>query len=63
MGNGSEGTFMTAVGYIYKFFNAVTQSGMEEHLSIAAAAAVVLFVFILIVTGLQMLYNKKRVHY
>lgn len=62
MGNGSEGTFMTAVGYIYKFFGTI-QKGRPENLSIAAAAAVVLFVFILIITGLQMLYNKKRVHY
>ena len=63
MGNGSEGTFMTAVGYIYEFFTVVTAGGSKNNLSIAAAAAVVLFVFILIVTGLQMVYNKKRVHY
>ncbi|MBE6136835.1 MAG: sugar ABC transporter permease [Erysipelotrichaceae bacterium] len=62
MGNGSEGTFMTAVGYIYKYFGTI-QKGRPENLSIAAAAAVILFVFILIITGLQMLYNKKRVHY
>ncbi len=63
MGNGGEGTFMTAVGYIYKYFNTVTSGGATENLSVAAAAAVVLFIFILIVTGLQMIYNKKRVHY
>lgn len=62
MGNGSEGTFMTAVGYIYKFFGTI-QKGRPENLSIAAAAAVILFVFILIITGLQMVYNKRRVHY
>lgn len=63
MGNGSEGTFMTAVGYIYNFFNTVTAGGAVENLSISAAAAVILFIFILAVTGLQLLYNKKRVHY
>lgn len=62
MGNGTEGTFMTAVGYIYKYFGTI-QSGRPENLSIAAAAAVVLFIFILMITGLQMIYNKKRVHY
>lgn len=62
MGNSSEGTFMTAVGYIYKFFSTV-QSGRADNLPIAAAAAVVLFVIILAVTGLQMAYNKRRVHY
>lgn len=62
MGNGSKGTFMTAVGYIYKYFNTI-KAGGEENLSLAAAAAVVLFIFILIITGLQMLYNKRRVHY
>lgn len=62
MGNGRDGTFMTAVGYIYKYFNTV-KSGISTNLSISAAAAVVLFIFILIITGLQMIYNKKRVHY
>lgn len=63
MGNGSDSTFMTAVGYIYSKFNSVTNDNLWYLLSESAAAAVVLFLFILIVTGLQMMYNKKRVHY
>lgn len=63
MGNGSDSTFMTAVGYIYSKFNSVTNDNLWFLLSESAAAAVVLFLFILIVTGLQMIYNKKRVHY
>lgn len=63
MGNGSDSTFMTAVGYIYDKFNSVTNDNLVFALSESSAAAVVLFVFILIITGLQMIYNKKRVHY
>lgn len=57
------GQFITAVGYIYKYFNEVTGSGMSEMLSIASAAALILFLFILLITFLQMWANKKKVHY
>ncbi len=63
MGNGSDGTFMTAVGYIYSKFNSVTNDNLWYLLSESAAAAVVLFIFILIVTMGQLAYNKRRVHY
>lgn len=59
---GHHGTFMTAVGYIYETFNVVTK-GKPELLSRSAAAAVVLFIFILIITMGQLAYNKRRVHY
>ena len=63
MGNGSDETFMTAVGYIYSSFNTVTGSNQIQMLPKACASAVVLFIFIMIITGFQMLYNKRRVHY
>lgn len=59
---GPSGKFMTAVGYIYEYFNTVTQ-GMPDNLSMAGAAAIILFIFILSVTMLQMWANKKKVHY
>lgn len=62
MGNGMDHTFITAVGYIYNYFNTVT-SGLPDNLSMAAAGAIVLFVFIMIITLLQMWANKKKVHY
>lgn len=64
MGNGQDETFITAVGYIYKYFNKVTQSYEGATLlSKASAAALILFIFILIITGIQMWANKKKVHY
>ena len=57
------GRFITAVGYIYEYFNSVTLDGMTEMLPIAAAAALVLFVFIMIITFVQMWANSKKVHY
>ena len=62
MGNGMDSTFITAVGYIYSYFNTVT-SGLPDNLSIAAAGAIVLFVFIMIITLAQMWANKKKVSY
>lgn len=63
MGNGSDETFLTAVGYIYSSFNKVTGQSQWHLLPKASASALVLFILILIITGLQMIYNKKRVHY
>lgn len=63
MGSGSDSQFMTAVGYVYSSFNQVTGAAQWQLLPKASASALVLFVLILIVTGLQMIYNKKRVHY
>lgn len=63
MGNAQDETFITAVGYIYKYFNDVTSGGATTMLSRASAAALVLFVFIMIITLLQMWANKKKVHY
>ena len=59
------GKFMTAVGYIYEYFNSVTQDGPQGALMLsqAAAAALILFVFILIITFVQMWVNNKKVHY
>ncbi len=62
MGNGQNETFITAVGYIYKYFNKVTD-GLPWLLSRASAAAVILFLFILVITLFQMWANKKKVHY
>lgn len=62
MGNGQSETFITAVGYIYRYFNKVT-GGAPDLLSRASAAAFILFIFILIITGVQMWANKKKVHY
>ena len=58
-----SGRFITAVGYIYEYFNQVTGGGMGEMLPIAAAAALILFVFIMIITFVQMWANSKKVHY
>lgn len=58
----SDWKFITAVGYIYKYFNTV-DSGVGNNISKAAAAAVVLFILILLITIAQMAYNKRRVHY
>lgn len=65
MGNGQSSTFITAVGYIYKYFNYVTTGGSTGALllSTASAAALILFVFIMIITFVQMWANKKKVHY
>lgn len=65
MGNGQDETFITAVGYIYKYFNKVTKMGEygATLLSKASAAALILFIFILIITAIQMWANKKKVHY
>lgn len=63
MGSGSDSQFMTAVGYIYNSFNQVTGASQWQLLPVSSASAVVLFILIMIVTGFQMLYNKKRVHY
>ncbi len=63
MGSGSDSQFMTAVGYIYNSFNQVTGASQWQLLPVSSASAVVLFILIMIVTGLQMLYNKRRVHY
>ncbi len=64
MGNGQDETFITAVGYIYKYFNQVTQNYEGRTLlSKASAAAFILFIFILIITAVQMWANKKKVHY
>ena len=63
MGNSQDHTFITVVGYIYEFFQLTTQKGVPTGLPIASAAALVLFVIIMIVTFFQMLYNKKKVHY
>lgn len=64
MGNGQDSTFITAVGYIYKYFNKVTSSTAGATLlSKAAAAALILFVFIMLITFVQMWANKKKVHY
>ncbi len=63
MGNGSDSTFMTAVGYIYEYFNNVTEKGQNELLSLSAAAAFVLFIFIMLITLVQMIFNKRKVHY
>lgn len=64
MGNGQDETFITAVGYIYKYFNNVTSSSRGATLlSQASAAALVLFVFILLITMVQMWANSKKVHY
>lgn len=64
MGNAQDETFITAVGYIYKYFNQVTTSSRGATLlSQASAAALILFVFILIITFVQMWANKKKVHY
>ncbi len=63
MGNGLDETFITAVGYIYKYFNSVTSGGNAELLSVASAAALILFVFIMIITLFQMWANKRKVHY
>lgn len=48
---------MTVVFYLYRMFYEQNKYG------IAAAAGVVLFVMILIVTLLQMWFSKKHVHY
>ena len=64
MGNGQDSTFITAVGYIYKYFGKVTSATAGATLlSKAAAAALILFVFIMIITFVQMWANKKKVHY
>ncbi len=63
MGNGQDKTFITAVGYIYNYFNDVTKGGSVTMLSRASAAALVLFVFIMLITFVQMWANKKKVHY
>ncbi len=63
MGNGQNETFITAVGYIYKYFNRVVHDNISWVLSRASAAAVILFLFILAITGIQMWANKKKVHY
>ncbi len=63
MGNGQDATFITAVGYIYEYFNDVTSGGSVTMLSRASAAALILFVFIMLITLLQMWANKKKVHY
>lgn len=59
----TSGLFITAVGYIYDYFNKVTGSGMPEKLPYASAAALILFVFIMIITFVQMWANSKKVHY
>lgn len=61
--NDTSGLFITAVGYIYNYFNRVTGGGMPEMLPIASAAALILFVFIMIITFVQMWANNKKVHY
>lgn len=58
-----SGLFITAVGYIYNYFNNVTGQGMTEMLPIASAAALILFLFIMVITFVQMWANKKKVHY
>lgn len=63
MGNGQDESFLTAVGYIYSDFNKVTGAAQWHLLPRASASAVILFIIIMIVTGLQMAYNKRRVHY
>lgn len=59
----TSGLFITAVGYIYEYFNQVTGGGMIQMLPLASAAALILFVFIMIITFVQMWANKKKVHY
>lgn len=59
----TSGLFITAVGYIYNYFNQVTGGGMIQMLPLASAAALILFVFIMIITFVQMWANKKKVHY
>ncbi len=63
MGNSQDRTFITAVGYIYRYFNDVTSGGSVTMLSRASAAALILFVFIMIITFVQMWANSKKVHY
>ena len=48
---------MTVVYYIYDMFYGSSQVHK------AAAASIILFVIILIITGIQMLVSKKLVHY
>lgn len=59
----TSGLFITAVGYIYNYFNRVTGGGMPEMLPLASAAALILFIFIMIITFVQMWANSKKVHY
>lgn len=63
MGNADDKTFITAVGYIYNYFEDVTSGGAVTMLSRASAAALILFVFIMLITLVQMWANKKKVHY
>ena len=50
----------TIVFYIYDYIN---MAGLDGMMSLASAAAIILFVIILFFTGIQMLASKSRVHY
>ena len=54
---GPANSCMTVVYYIYDMFYGSSQVHK------AAAASIILFVIILIITGIQMLLSKKLVHY
>ena len=54
---GPANSCMTVVYYIYDMFYGSSQVHK------AAAASIILFVIILIITGIQMLVSKKLVHY
>lgn len=50
----------TIVFYIYDYIGMAGQNGM---MSLASAAAIILFIIILVFTGIQMLASRRRVHY
>jgi multiple sugar transport system permease protein len=57
---GATFNLKTIVFYIYDYLNT---AGSRGNLSRAAAASIILFVFILLITLVQMYASKKRVHY
>jgi multiple sugar transport system permease protein len=55
---GNDKLLITIVGYVYEQFNV---SGMP--FGVGSAGSLILFLIILLITGIQMQVSKKRVHY
>lgn len=57
---GAEEELLTVVGMVYRYVGDNYGIGYDGY---AAALAIILFIFILIFTGIQMQISKRRVHY